>query len=804
VSAVDIMTHLTADLGQSWRWIRRHGALSLTVVATLTVAFAAVLAALSVLNDVVLRPLPFPSPERIMEVRVTGPTVARGIRASSRPNFEDWRERTRSFDALAAYGYPEAPLRLTGRGEPRELDAVRVTIDWPRVFGLTAASGRLFTERDFGNGAAPVVVLTHAFWRSEFGADPAAVGRTLTLNGRAHEIVGVLPDTDLSYPVDAHAIWLPLIPAPGAFWEHARETGWLFVVGRLRDGVSQAEAEAELTSVARALAVEHPKSNRDRTDAELTPVSDALLGPIAPVLVMIAIALGAVLLIACGNIVNLLLASAAARAREFAVRAAIGAARTRLVGQIASEALILCGVAGGAAIGLSPALARAFISLYPTALPRRVDTGIDAWTIGAGLALAALGTLLLAVPQAVRAVRVDVYRAIAASARATESRADRVIRTALVTVQIALSFVLIAAGAAFVRTFDRLARVDPGYRAKDVMTFTVTPSPASGSGAAALQFYESVIDGIRQLPGVRNAAAAVAAPMATGGWSFGLRPHGASADVLVGVNLTTAEYFEALAIPLRAGRLFTAAEQRTGNAVALVNEPLAKLLDDRVVGRGFDYTGRRWEIVGVVGGIRQRGVRQEPAPELFIPWHMAGGRPQTVIVRADGDPLRLVPAITARVHVIDPTAPVSNVARMEDRLNDAIVGERFRATLLASLAGIAVALAGLGAYSVTAYSVARRTREYGIRLALGEPPASIGRRALAAAVGPAIAGVAAGAVIVIAAGQWIESFLYGVSGRDAMTIVSTAVALVSLAAVAAAMSARRAANLSPAATLSEE
>ena len=285
--------------------------------------------------------------------------------------------------------------------------------------------------------------------------------------------------------------------------------------------------------------------------------------------------------------------------------------------------------------------------------------------------------------------------------------------------------------------------------------------------------------------------------MTTSGWRFGIRPQGGTTDVLVGVNLTTPGYFDALGIRLLEGRLMTADEQRRGTNVAVINEPLARLLGGNVVGRHFSYSDVQWQIVGVVEGVRHRRPRDEPAPELIIPWHMAGRRPQSIVVRTAGDPMAMLPAIASRIHGIDASAPLVDVARLEDRLNTALAAERFRAILLAALAAVAAALAALGAYSVTAYAVTLRTREYGIRLALGEQPRSIGGRALAAALVPSALGICGGTLIAFAGAQWIDSFLYQVKALDWMTMTASATSLLLFALLAGASSARRAATLDP-------
>ena len=792
---------LIADFGQALRWLRRHPGTAATVVATMTIAFGAVLSAFSIINTVLLRPLPFTSPDRIVSIWTTGPTIPPTVRSSSRPNFEDWRERARSLAALAAYTPFDA--RLTGRGDPRTLEGLRVTQHMDAVLGVPPVLGRGFDVRDYSTGSAPVAILTYGFWRSEFARDPSVLERTLTIDGRQHQIVGVLPDVNVRFPQDPHDVWIPLIPREGAFWEHARGTGWLSVIGRVRDDVEVASAHAEMNTIARQLADQYP-DNRGKTEAVLRPIATEIVGPIAPMLQLLGTALVAVLLVACGNLANLLIVSVSNRQREFAVRAAIGGAGTRLARQVLGETALMCGTAAALGLALSPVLVRAFVSVYPGSLPRTMPAGIEGATAVAAVVLGLAASLLLGVPQALHARRVNPGRGLAASTRTTSGKKNRFVRSALVTAQVALSFVLIVAGVAFVRTFDRLTHVRAGYVPEGVLTFSVAPSPAQATATAALQFYEAVVNALHEVPGVRAAAASVAAPMATGGWRFGIRPQGAPADVLVAVNLTTAEYFDALGVRLLEGRLLTADEQRGSRSSALVSEPLAKLLGGKVVGTYFDYSNTKWQIVGVVEGVRHFQLRDQPVPELIIPWHLAGRRPQTIVVRADGDPMTLLPAIAARVHALDPTAPLSDVARLEDRLREALAAERFRATLLAALAAIAVGLAALGAYSVTAYAVAYRTREYGIRMALGEQPASIARRALATAIVPSLLGVLAGCAIALATSRWIEAFLYEVRPLEAMTLTGAAATLLLLALLAGTSSARRAATIDPSRTLTAE
>jgi putative ABC transport system permease protein len=341
---------------------------------------------------------------------------------------------------------------------------------------------------------------------------------------------------------------------------------------------------------------------------------------------------------------------------------------------------------------------------------------------------------------------------------------------------------------------QRMSALDPGFRAEGVLTFTLSPSRQKFPTAArTLEFYETVIATARAVPGVRAAAAGLGVPFTSSGHRFGLRPVGSTADVLVTVNHVTPEYFATLGIALREGRFLTDPEQR-GARVVVVNQPLARALagDGSPLGMRVPYSGESWEVVGVVTGTRQRQLREPPVPELFLPWRLAGARPLSVAIRTEGNPLSVLPAIASRIHELDPSVPLGSVATLASRLAEARQTQVFRASLVAALAAVAVLLAALGAYSVAAYAVSRRTREYGVRLALGERPSSIAGRALWTAAGPALQGVLIGLAVTMAAGRWLESYLFEVKARDPVTFAVAGLALMALAVVAAGRSAFKA------------
>src|SRR5688572_29940232 len=781
------------DARQAARWLRRHPVLTVVVTGTLASAFAVCLAALNVADAALLRPLAYPEPDQLVSAWITGPARPASVRAVSTADFVDIRARTDSFTSLVAY--TPAAFTLTGRGEAREVEAVRMSEGFEGVLAEGPAAGRFFVHDEFAQGAGHVVMLSHGFWQREFGGRPSAIGESLLLNDVSYEIVGVLREHRALLPDDEHDLLVPLIPRPTAFWENSRDSGWLSAIGRLRPGVSITVAQDELTSVARALEKEQPATNTGRGEGRVSKMVDDVSGPVAPALYLLSAAVAALLLIAVGNVFNLLQAAASRRRQEFAVRRSLGAGR-RLIGQLFFEHLFMCGLAGLLALGAAPILSESFLAISPLAIPGAADSGVTILGAAACGLLVLLLTIGLTIPHLVTRGRVDESTSLRVRA-ATPTRREAIVRGALVALQMALSLVLVAASAAFVRTADRLAAVDLGFRPERVLTLTATPSPGRyTTPEAALQYYGSVVDAIRQVPGVESAAAAVGVPLTSGGWQFSMRRPGEQANTLITVNLATDRYFDTIGTRLLSGRLLTPDEQRNGASVVVINEPFARFLagDRTAVGLKLPYSGRQWEIVGVVEGARQRSPRRPSMPELYLPWSMAGARPETFVVRTAGDPMDLAPAIVAALRRIDAATPVTKVVPLSGKVDEAMRAELFRATLLATLAVVAVILAGLGAYGVTAHVVESRLPEYGIRLALGETQGSIVRRALRAAVAPTLTGVIAGAALMFGAGGRLTSFMFNTNPRDAMTLGVAAIALLALSILAGLRTARAAAR----------
>ena len=782
------------DAAQAWRSLARHPRMAAVCVGTLAVAMSATLAATSILERAVLHPLPFPEPGRIVRLWNTGPDMA-DVKSTSLLDVDDWRTASRTMTAISAYTAHSATL--TGRGDARRLDAMRVGRDFDRVLGVRAAHGRLFDPSEFTLGNERALILTHAFWRREFGGDATVIGRTMTLDDDVWRIVGVLEPMSVTYPTPKYDVWMPLIARPSAFWEKARETGWVTGVGRLGPTTTLEQARLELSAIAKGLAEQYPKSNGRRAGVGLSRVEDEITETSRPVLSLIAGAIGAVLVVALVNLINLLLAHGERRRREFAVRLALGANDARLRRQTLLESLMVGAAAIALAVAAAPSLVRAFRALYPADLPgatASVLTPLQFWTALAG---AAISTVLLAWPQR-RFTRLAARDGgLRASHRLTASQRGR---SALIAAQSALSVLLLVLAIVFIRTLSGLAAITPGFDPQGVLVFGLTPSPSKfGSAAAAGQFYDDALAAVRRVPGVTSAGMAIGVPFVSSGWSFPvMRPQSSEPTVLVGVNAISSGYLETLRMPLVSGRFPTDDELR-GETAILINEAAVKLLPQPgpAVGQRVPYSGRSWEVVGVIGDVREGRLDRAARPWLVLPWKQAGRRPQTMVIRTDGDPLALVPSVAAAIHALDDTAPLAGVRRLADVVDESVAAQRFRAVVVSALGVVAALLAAMGVYGVTAYAVARQERENGLRLALGESTSALWRRVVLSAVTPAAIGAVAGLGASWAAARWVQALLYNTNARDPLTLVAAAAALVAIAALAAMPPARRAAGIDP-------
>jgi predicted permease len=800
-----MLAQVRDDLRHALRRARRHPLVAGTVVLSTAIGLAAATAVFSVVDTLLLRPLPLPEPERL--VRVVGVDMRRpdltwgGV---SFLNAKDVDARSRALEGLAAYN-PNQRGTLLHEGRPRPVQYAVVGERFLEVLGLRPALGRGFTPEEHVHGAHRVALLTHEGWTRELGADSGVVGRTIVVDNEPYTVVGVLPPSRLAFPKENLVFWAPLAPpasGPGS-WRSSRSAAWLLTVARLRPEATIPRAQREVDALAATLVREHPNDNKE-LGFQVVRLQDAIVGPVAPVVWLLAGAVGAVLLVACGNVTMLLLAHAQSRQREFAMRAALGGRGTRIVRQVLTESLMLTAVGGVIGVAAAPAIVSAFLALYPGPLPRASELGLDARLIVAALAVLAVAGLLAGLPAARQARGRAPGHALRDAGRSGASREERRASATLVAAQVAFSVVLLCAAGVLLRSYWNLTRVDLGFDPRGVLTFWLTPSSPRHAGAAT-QLYAQLDQRLRALPGVVEVATSFDLP--TAGQSFGSGPlvregtddtptRGPTANV----QMVSPKLFAAMRTPLLRGRDIEARDRAGAPPVVVVNEAFARRMYP-----GRDALGQRltiWDkqhtIVGVVRDARVGlTLWGRPSPDMYFSVEQMEQGWRYVVVRTAGDPAAIVPAVRAEVARLDPTLPLAELATLEERVRRSMAPQRFRGLLLGTLGAIALVLSVIGIYGAGAYAVARRTREMGIRLALGEAERALRRRVVGGALAPVALGTAAGLAAALAAARWLERFALGVGARDATTLGAVAALFLAVTAIAAYVPARRASRVDP-------
>ena len=796
------------DIRYALRSLRRHPGFTLTAVLTLGLGLGANTAIFSTVNGVLLRPLPFPEPERL--VTVWGYHASIGREAASLPDFLDWRREARSFAGLAAWANTQ--FNLTGAGEPVVVRGALVTANYFRVLGAPIPVGRGFGEAEERRGAARVAVLGHGFWQREFGGRVDAVGQRITLGGVPYTIVGV-GARGLALPEEVD-VWAPLTTDTTL----GRRNDFLQVVGRLALGVDLRAARQELGTIAGRLERDYPGSNSG-WGVDLVGLQERIVGEIRPALLVFMGAVGLVLLIACANVANLMLARVASREREVTIRAALGASRRRLVRQLLTECVLLA-VAGGA-LGLLLAVwgVRALQALEPGTIPRLGEVAVNGRAFAFALALSVATGLLFGLAPAARALRLDLRGGLGEGGRALAGhRSAGRTRALLVLAEVALACMLLIGAALLLRSFVRLQQVDPGFTPRGILTARVTlPRARYDDPVRQTAFADALLEQVRSLPGVASAALTSDAPLGDGPpyWSFavaGVEPPPPEVVQDAVVFRITPDYFRTFAIPLIRGRLLDARDRADAARVALISEALARRYwPDRdplgarlTLGDPADTASVWLTVVGVVGDVRQEGPASAAYPQLYLPLAQLSSRSLVIALRSTGDPRALAPAVKRAVAGIDASLALAQVATMEDRVAGVLARPRVNALMLGGFAVAALLLAALGIYGVIAYSVVQRTRELGIRMALGARTDDVLRLVLRQGMVPVVAGLLLGLGGAAAASRVLRGLLYGVGRTDLATYAGVAVFLGAVALTASYLPARRAALADPVVSLRNE
>jgi len=814
------MTNLLDDLRYSLRRLAASPGFTALAGLTLALGIGANSALWSVVSGVLLAPLPLPEPGRLVVIWET----RRDQRGSATaPDFLDWQRQARAFSGFGAT--TSTSVNLTGRGEPERLPAARVSAGWFPTLGVRPKLGRGFTAEEDREGGPRAVLLSDGLWRRRFGADPGIVGRTVEANGLASMVVGVMPATAVlpRSAERAEELWLPLALTRGEI--ESTGSHFLTVVGRLAPGTSTTAAAAEMRGIAAGISRLRPQSNTGLSVA-LVDLKDALVGEVKMPLLLLLGAVGFVLLIACANVANLLLARSAARQREIAVRAALGAGRGRLVRQLLTESLALA-VAGGAAGLLLAAWSSDLLrTLLPANLPRRAAIGIDGRVLAFTLALTLLTGLLFGVAPSLAATRRDLQAALAEASRGSAGPGRQRLWGALVVAEVALAVVLLAGSGLLLRSFFTLTQVDPGFDGRGLLTLRVAaPSARYGTPESAVALYDQLLSRVQALPGVRSATAISDLPLADGGESLSIfflgRPTPRVEDVpSVFARLVSPAALGTFGIPLLRGRDLTPADRQGALRVGLVNSTAARRFwpGEDPLGKQItldDGDPRPLTVVGIAGDVRHFGLGSATRPELYFPYAQAPAlqwtwleRSMTLVVRVAGEGEAAAAGLSAGVRgavaAVDRDLPVYRVATMGEVRARSLAGERVYMLLLSLFAALALLLAAVGVYGVIAFAVTRRTREIGIRIALGAREG----RVLGLVLGQGMAPVAAGAVLGLAAAagltRLLSRLLYGVAPVDPGTFAAAALLLAGVAFAASWLPARRAARIDPVVALRME
>ncbi|HEY0970925.1 MAG TPA: ABC transporter permease [Gemmatimonadales bacterium] len=791
------MEALLQDVRYALRTLRRNIGFTAAAVLTLALGIGANAAIFGIVNGVLLRPLPYAEPDRLVMMWGTYPEFGRT--STSLPDFLDWREGAASFESMAAsHG---GTYNLTGTGEPEQLTASRVTANFFGTLGVHPVLGRGFLP-DEDRGGDNVAVLSHGLWRRRFGGDPSILGRAIQLSGQPYTVVGVAPEGFRF--MDEVDLWTPT----NLDMEVPRRAEFLTVFGRLRPGVTVERADAELAGVLARLAREFPQTNAT-IGSEVVSMHTDFVGDVRTALLVFSGAVGLVLLIACANVANLLLARATAREREMAVRTAIGAGRGRIVRQLLTESVVIALL--GAALGLAIAVAGVALLRGSQAelLPRIQEVRVDGAVVLFALALAVATGILFGLAPALRLSRGAVHDSLKEGARGATGGAAARIRNALVLSEVALALVLLVGAGLLVRSFERLNQVDLGFDPGSVLTYELLLPSAKFEDVEQLPVaYDELLERTRAIPGVSAVAVSNNLPMGGAGYlSFTIEGRTPPPDAFEDIQPfnVTPGHFSVLRIPLRAGRLIEARDAAGAPPVAVVNEELVRRFLD-----GRDPIGRRitfgdpsnpettWmTIVGVVGNVAQEGVTAAPYPQLYRSLHQFPGRGVFVSMRTAGDPDAVAGAARRALRALDPELPLTDLMTMEQRVSADLARPRVSVALLGVFAGIALLLAAIGIYGVISYAVAQRTREIGIRMALGASTADVRRLVVRQGMAPALIGIAVGVVGALAVTRVMSSLLYGVSATDPVTFVGVPVVLAVIALAAAYVPARRATLVEP-------
>jgi putative ABC transport system permease protein len=815
MSALGFVDMLQQDVRFAIRTFRHSKGFTAVAIATIALGIGATAAIFSVVDALILQPLPFPDADRIVMVWMDNRRLGVHEDLHSYPNLADLKAQNRSLQYLAPFR--QAGVNVTGNGEPQRLAAGVLPAEALAALGARPVLGQLYTAANEVQGNDAVALIGHGLWASTFGSDPSVIGKSIELNGRKRTIVGVMPP-GFAFPTERTQVWLPLVISDAA--KTARSSYFLSAVGKLKADVSVERARSDLGAVAKRLEEQYP-ANRDY-GVTVTPLPEQVVGPTLRTTLWIMLgAVAAVLLIACANVANLLLSRAAVREREVTVRMALGASRRRLVRQLLTESVLLSVLGGAAGIAIALGILRVLPGIAPANLPRMDHVGLNGTVLLVTSIVTLLTGMLFGLVPALQSSRTHLGTTLREGGRAgTAGRGGVRLRRGIVAAQLALVVVLLTGAGLLLRTFVTLQRVELGFATENSLTFNVQLAGAKyPRESQAVQFFETLVDRLRALPGVQGVGTISTMMLSATPNSTGIAAEGRETrqdDNEVTFDAISPGFFSAVGARLVAGRDFTVADRDSAPPVAMINEHMKKRYwpSGSAVGKRFrfgsssspnDSLRNPWiTVVGVVGDMRRTGVDKEVRDEAFLPYRQNADPGQLVVVRTANDPMSIVPLVKQTLRSIDADQPISNLQTMEQMLAGLVAQRRFSMALVGAFAVLALTLALIGAYGVTAYLVSQRTKEIGVRLALGAEPSRVSTLVVGEGMRVAIIGVGAGVIIALLTTRLASNLLYHVSPRDPLTIGVVVLTLLGVSALANYLPARRAARVDPLTALRQD
>lgn len=808
------MSMLAQDFRYGFRRLKNSPGFALVAVFTLALGIGANSAMFSIVNAVLLRPLPYRDPGRLVLLSERWPQFPR--LSLSYLNYKDWRDQSHSFEAIAAVR--NFVVTVTGKQEAERVPSQNVTAGLFDLLELTPEFGRTFSSDEDKPGAPPVALIGHRLWERRFSSSRDVLGQSITLDNQNYSIIGVLPP-GLEVLQQSPDVILPFEPWAKTLPDDRSWHPGILPIARLKSGVSLEQARSDIALIAERLAQQYPANDTNVTSL-VEPMQEQIVQNVRPALLVLLAAVGVILLIACANVANLLLARATARRREVAICTALGARRSDIIRQLLVESLLLAFTGGVLSLALASAIVPFFLRLAGNSLPRSSGVALDGYVLGVTTLTALLAGIVFGLVPARQAWRADLRETLGESGRFGSAGSVLRTRAALVVSEIALAMLLLSGAGLLFKSFQRLSQVSPGFSSDHLLLADIVRSPTAYTDPnVRLGFFDDLFQQVAALPGVRSAGGVSFLPVTGTGSAFhfniqGRPPHSPQEYTIAGYRVASAGYFKALGLPLLSGRWIEDGDREQTAAVAVINSAFAQTyfpnqspLGQHVqLGATPDPTIPWMEIVGIVGDVKQ-SLASESATEMYVPYRQADKIlpvfAMSLVMRTAGDPIAQASAIRAVARRLDRNQPITGIRTMDQNISGSVAEPRFRTILLAVFAGVALTLAAIGIFGLMAYSVAQRTRELGVRMALGASPGNVLRLVLLHGAGLTLLGVAIGVAASFALTRYLSSLLFNVPPHDPLTLAAVGAGLVVVSLGACYLPARRATLIDPIVALRE-